>query len=234
MLIEDGYEDIIEAKAENIVIKNDGKYGLISSNKEEKIAPEYDDLKYVFSIYYIAKKDDKYGIINLNNEEVIPFEYSNMTYVENGGFIIADKTETETVVFDNNLNQKINGIISEVNTEKGYIKAYVDNEYKYYNFKLEEKDVVDVLTGNTLFLSKKDGKFGYINNAKKVIIDYIYEDGTELNSCGFAAVKKDGLWGSIDKGGKLIKEPSVNLDNSIYINFIGEWHLNDSGLFYEK
>lgn len=234
IIIDGGYEDIAEAKTENIIIKNKGKCGIISTNKEEKIAPQYEDLKYVFSIYYIAKKDGKYGIINLNNEEVIPFEYISMNYVENGGFIIADKSETETVILDNNLSQKISGIISEVNIEKGYIKAYIDNEYKYYNFKLEEKDVTDVLTENTLFLSKKDGKYGYINNAKKVVIDYLYEDGTELNPCGFAAIKKDGLWGSIDKAGKLIKNPSVNLDNNIYINFIGEWHLNDSGLFYEK
>ena len=68
----------------------------------------------------------------------------------------------------------------------------------------------------------------------KVIVDYIYEDGTEQNSCGFAAVKKDGVWGSINKVGAVELEPSVNLDSNIYTTFIGKWHLNDSGLYYEK
>lgn len=235
IVIDGGYKDIVEAKSENIiVVNNDGKYGVVSKANEEKIKPQYEDLKYAFSIYYIAKKDGKYGVINLENQTVIEFEYKNMVYVENGGFIEADKTDTETVIFDNNLGQKVIGIVSEVNTDKGYIKAYIDNEYKYYNFKLEEKNSSDLLTSNSLFLSKKDGKYGYVDKSGKVVVDYIYEDGTEQNSKGFAAVKKDGVWGSINKIGATSCEPSVNLDNSIYIDFIGTWHLSDNGLYYEK
>lgn len=235
ILIDDGYEDMVEAKSENIiVVDSEGRYGVVTKENKQVIKPEYEDLKYAFSIYYIAKKDGKYGIINQENETVIDFDYINMVYVESGGFIQADKTETETVIFDNNLSQKITGIISEINTEKGYIKVYANDEYKYYNFKLEEKSSSDILTSNTLFLSKKDGKYGYVNKNGDVVIDYIYDDGTEQNSCGYAAVKKDGVWGSIDKAGVVSKEPSVNLDNSIYIDFIGDWHLSDNGLYYEK
>lgn len=234
IVIDGGYDDITEVKGEELVVVKDGKYGVIDTNKKEKIPFEYEDLKYAFSIYYIAKKDNKYGIINSENEKIIDFEYQNMVYVENGGFIQADKTDTETVIFDSNLSQKISGIISEINIDKGYIKAYIDNEYKYYNFKFEEKKSSDLLTENTLFLSKKDGKYGYVNKTGDVVIDYIYEDATEQNSCGYAAVKKDGVWGSIDKAGVVSKEPTVNLDSSIYIDFIGEWHLSDNGLYYEK
>lgn len=235
ILISEGYEDIVEAKSENIVVINDeGLYGLVSKENSVIIEPQYEDLKYAFSIYYIAKKDGKYGIINQENETVIDFEYINMIYVENGGFIEADKSETETVIFDNNLAQKVTGIISEINIDAGYIKVYTNDEYKYYNFKLEEKDSKDVLTTNTLFLSKKDGKYGYLNKNGDVVVDYIYDDGTEQNSCGYASVKKDGVWGSIDKAGVVAKEPSINLDNNIYTDFIGEWHLSDNGLYYEK
>ena len=234
VVIDGGYDDIKEAKTDSIIIVKDGKYGIINANKEEKIAPTYEELKYAFSIYYIAKKDGKYGVINSENQEVVPFEYINMTYVENGGFIQADKSDTETIVLDSNLAQKIVGIISEINIEKGYIKAYTNNEYKYYNFKFEEKNASELLKTNSLFLSKKDGKYGYVDKSGKVVVDYIYEDATEQNSCGFAAVKKDGVWGSINKVGAISQEPSVNLDNSIYIDFIGKWHLSDSGLYYEK
>lgn len=232
--IDGGYDDIVEAKNNNITVVKNGKYGIINSNKEEKIAPEYEDLKYAFSIYYIAKKDGKFGIINLENEEIKPFEYINMYYVESASFIQADKSETESVIFDSNLGQKLSGIISEVNIDKGYIKVYENNEYKYYNFKFEEKNVQDILGQNTLYLSKKDDKYGYVNKEGNAVIDYIYEDGTEQNSCGFAAVKKDGVWGSINAVGAISKEPSVNLDNNLYIDFIGEWHLANSGLYYEK
>lgn len=234
IVIDGGYDDIKEVKTDSIIIVKDGKYGIINQNKEEKISPTYQELKYAFSIYYIAKKDGKYGIINSENKEIIPFEYINMTYVENGGFIQADKSDIETVILDSNLSQKVTGIISEVNLEKGYIKAYVNNEYKYYNFKFEEKNASDLLITNSLFLSKKDDKYGYVDKSGKVVVDYIYEDGTEQNSCGFSAVKRDGVWGSINKIGAVSKEPSINLDNSIYIDFIGEWHLSDNGLYYEK
>lgn len=235
IIIDSGYKDIVEANSENIIVVDEsGKYGIVSKSNEEKLEPQYEELKYAFSTYYIAKKDGKYGVINLENETVIEFEYQSMTYVESGGFIQADKTDTETIIFDNNLEQKVSGIISEVNTDKGYIKVYADDEYKYYNFKLEEKSSSDLLTQNTLFLRKKDGKYGYVDKSGNVVVDYIYEDGTEQNSSGFAAVKKDGVWGSINKVGAISQEPSVNLDNSIYIDFIGTWHLSDSGLYYEK
>jgi len=232
--IDGGYDDIIEIKNDNVTIVKDGKYGIINSNKDEIISPQYEDLKFTFSIYYIAKKDGKYGIINLDNVEIKPFEYINMFYIESAGFIQADKTETETIIFDSNLGQKISGIISEINLEKGYIKAYINNEYKYYNFKFEEKKSYELIGNSTLYLSKKDGKYGYVNKEGKVIIDYIYEDGTEQNSCGFSAIKKDGVWGSINAIGAIAKEPSVNLDNSIFVDFIGEWHLANNGLYYEK
>ena len=229
IVIDGGYKDIVEAKSENIiVIDEDGKYGALNKDYTVKIEPQYEDLKYAFSIYYIAKKDGKYGIINSENETVIEFEYQRMIYIENGGFIEADKTDTETVIFDNNLGQKVVGIVSDLNTEKGYIKVYTNNEYKYYNFKLEEKNSADLLTSNTLLLSKKDGKYGYVDRSGNVVVDYIYEDATEQNKQGFAAVKKDGVWGSINKTGAISLEPSVNLDNSIYIDFIGTWHLSDN------
>lgn len=234
ILIDGGYDNIIEAKGENVVVEKGGKYGVVTTKNEEKIPVEYEQIKYTFSIYYIAKTGGKYGIINLNNEQVKDFNYINMDYVEKGDFIQADVSDTETVIFDNNLSEKISGIVSEINQEKGYIKVYTNNEYKYYNFKFEEKKSSDILTSNNLFLSKKDGKYGYVNKEGKVIVDYIYEDGTEQNSCGFAAVKKDGVWGSINKIGAVTLEPSVNLDSNIYTTFIGKWHLNDSGLYYEK
>ncbi len=234
VLIDSGYEDFVEVRSDNIVVKKDGKYGIVTKANEVKIEPQYEDLKYAFSIYYIAKKDGKYGIINLENETVKEFEYKNMIYIENGGFIEADKTDTETVILDNNLGQKISGIVSEINTDIGYIKVFTNDEYKYYNFKLEEKKSSDVLTSNTLFLSKKDGKYGYVDKSGNVVVDYIYDDGTEQNSNGFAAVKKAGAWGSIDKIGAVCQELSVNLDNNIYTDFIGTWHLNDSGLYYQK
>ena len=230
----DGFDDFIHVKGENVIIKKSDKFGIVTTSGEEKIKAEYEDLSYAFSVYYIAKKDGKYGVININNETVIPFEYINMQYVENGGFILADATDIETTIFDSNLAKKITGIFEEINTEKGYIRAYINGEYKYYNFKFEEKSSSDLLTSSTIYLSKKDGKYGYVDKAGKVVVEYNYDDATEQNEYGYAAVKKDGVWGVIGKSGNIVLEPSINLDNNIYSYFIGKWHLSDDGLYYLK
>ena len=97
--------------------------------------------------------------------------------------------------------------------------------YKYYNFKLEEKPNTEILTENTIFLSKKDGKYGYVDKKGNVVVDYTYDDATEQNEYGFASVKKNGVWGSINKEGETVIEPTYNLDNYLVIDFIGKWHL---------
>lgn len=227
-------EEYVYAKGENVIVIKDGKYGIEKISGESVINCEYEELQFAFSIYYIAKQDGKYGIININNETVKDFEYTNMYVVEEGNFIVADKTETETIILDDNLAQKVAGVISEINVEKGYIKVYVENEYKYYNFKFEEKKNTEILTQTTLFLSKQDGKYGYTDKTGNLVVNYVYEDGTEQNSCGYVAVKQNGVWGSLKKNGAIACTPSVNLDNSIYVDFIGEWHLSDDGLYYTK
>lgn len=227
-------EEFVFAKGENVIVEKKGKYGIEKTNGESVVPYDYDNLEYAFSIYYIAKKDSKYGIINVENEIIRDFEYENMYVVEEGSFIVADKTEIETIVLDSNLSEKLSGIISEINIQKGFIKVYEDGLYKFYNFKFEEKENADILTQNTLYLSKKDGKYGFVNKAGTVVVEYIYDDATEQNSYGFAGVKKDGLWGSIKKNGTIALDTTVNLDDSIYIDFIGEWHLSDDGLYYTK
>ena len=111
-----------------------------------------------------------------------------------------------------------------MNTENGYMKLKISDEYKYYNFKFEEKNINDILPNNKIYLSKKDGKYGYIDKKGNVVVEYIYDDAKELNKYGFAAVKKDNLWGAIDKEGKVVIEPTYNLENNLKIDFIGKWH----------
>ena len=91
------------------------------------------------------------------------------------------------------------------------------------------------LTSETsLFVSKKGDKYGFVDSQGNVVVDYIYDDATEQNQYGFAAIKQNELWGSIDKGGKVVMQPKVDLDGSIYTDFIGEWHLADEGIYYTK
>ena len=226
-ILTEGFDEIISIDNKNIIIKKDGKYGVKASenDNETKIEPEYEDMKYVFDTNYIAKKDGKYGIINFEGNTKVDFKYTNIVYLKDEGIIEADKEDGKTDLLDTNFEVKVTGIVSEVNEKNGFVKVRVEDEYKYYNYRLEEKSVSEIYPANTLFLSKKDGKYGYINKNGVVTVNYNYDDATEQNKYGYAAVKKDGKWGVIDSTGKVIVEPKYELKNNLIVDFIKNWHL---------
>ena len=71
------------------------------------------------------------------------------------------------------------------------------------------------LKGKTIHMPK---------GAKKVIVDYKYDEVTEINQYGYAGIKQDGKWGSIDEKGNIIQEPTYDLDELDEINFIGKYY----------
>ncbi len=223
--LEGKFEEVKEINLDNIIIKANGKYALVTKSGEQKIPAEYDDLTYAYTENYIAKKEGKYGIINSSNETQLNFEYNYLSYLAQTDFIRAETQNFETKLLDREFNEKVSGVITEINIEKGYIRVRENDKYKYYNLKLEEKESTDILVGNTIFLKKKDGKYGYINDKGIVVVDYIYDDATEQNKYGYVAVKKDGKWGCLDQNGKVILEPTYELSNNLVIDFIAQWYL---------
>ncbi len=224
----DNFDSIKSINGENIIVSVDGKYGVKNIENEELISTDYQDLIYAFSNYYIAKKDGKYGVVDTTGKTVLKFKYQNIAYREVASFFEAEKSgNTETIIIDSNFEEKLTGYLSEVNTEKGYFRIKTSGEYKYYNFKFEEKSAQEILTNNTLFLSQKDDKYGYTDKNGNVVVDYIYDDAREQNAYGFVAVKKDGLWGSLDADGKIVAEPKYSLESNVYESFIGKWHISE-------
>ena len=96
---------------------------------------------------------------------------------------------------------------------------------KHLEIEFEEKKNTEILTNNTLFLAKKDGKYGYVDKNNVVVVNYIYDDATEQNNSGYVAVKKDGKWGAINSKGETTVAPTLTLENNPVIDFIGTWHL---------
>ena len=209
----------------NIIVKNGNEYSVISAEGNDVIKGGYQYLAYAFDGNYIAQKDNKYGIINTSGETKVEFMYNKINYMNEEGFIEADRADGDTDLIDANFEVKATGIVSEINTKSGYIKVRKDGEYKYYNFRLEEKEIKDVLSANTLYLSKQNGKYGFVDKNGVVIVDYIYDDATEQNEYGYAGVKKDGKWGAIDSTGKVIVNPTYTLSQNTVVSFIARWHL---------
>lgn len=222
------YDDILSINGDYAVVKKSKKYGLVSiSEKEVILDVKYQDIKYMTGSNYIVKENSKYGIMNTDGAKLIEPKYTNIVYRDKANFYEATNADYTSDLIDTNMNVKLTGIISEINLTDGYLKVRVGEEYKYYNFRFEEKESKDILKNNTIFLSKKDGKYGYVDKNGIVIVDYIYDDAKELNEYGYASIKKDGMWGCIDSKGNLKISPSYKLENNILIEFIGKWHLGE-------
>ena len=226
-VIENGFDQIKSVTTNGIIFEKNNLFGEMNTSGEIVLEAGYQDLKEANNGIYIAKQNDKYGIIDNVGNIQIPFEYQIITYNEKAKLFLADDSEYKTSIIDNQYNIKATGILSEINTDEEYIRMRVDDDYKYYNLKGEEISNIEALKNNTIFLSKKDGKYGFVDKKGNAITEYIYDDATEQNQYGYAAVKKDGLWGSIDKEGKDSIEPKYNLENNLKIDFIGKWHLGE-------
>ena len=214
-------------ETQGVIFEREQKYGIMGTDRMILVKPQYDSLKELENGKIVAEKDGKKGIINMQDTEELPFSYKSINYNKKANLYIAEDTDNNTSIIDQDYNIKLIGILTEFNEEDEYIRMRIGTEYQYYNFKCEETSNIDVLKGNTLFLKQENGKYGYVNKKGETVVDYIYDDATEQNIYGYVAVKKNGLWGSIDRDGKEIIAPKYELTNNIIINFIGKWHLGE-------
>ena len=228
-VLKDGFDEVkaILKNASNpgIIYKKDNKYGVMDTTGKVLINNEFEDIVESTEETFILKKDGKYGIMSLDHTQRRGYDYTNITYKEKAALYLAEDENLNTHVLDQSYTEKQVGILVDFDEEKGYYEMRQGDEYKYYNFKSEEKKVSDILTSNNLFISKKDGKYGFVDKQGNVVVDYQYDDATEQNSCGYAAIKKDGKWGAIDNKGSVIVEPTYTLDDYLLVDFIGSWHL---------
>ena len=227
-ILETGFDDIIEIDGDNLVIKKAGKYGIINTTGETLIDPAFDYLENCFGDYYIAKTAGNYGVIKLNKDICIEIKYKDIKYRNDIASLICENEDYTSDIYNRELKFVLTGTISKVDSEKGYIRARVGNEYKYYNLQYQEITNKEALKNNTLFLVKENGKYGYVNKDGQKVVDCIYDDAQEQNEYGFCAVNKDGKWGVLQRNGSILLEPSVSLDNNISIDFIGTWHLSEN------
>lgn len=228
-ILEEGFDEIkqILKDGAGIIFVKDGLYGVMNTEGTITVPNTYEELKQLENGYIVAKSNGKYGIIDVQNTTNLYFNYTSINYNKALEIYIAEDTDYKTSIIDKKFEVKLIGILSGIDTELKYIKMRINDEYKYYDLNFEECSNTEALKGNTLFLSKNNGKYGFVNSKGEVVVDYIYDDATEQNEFGYAAVQKNGKWGSIDAKGKVIITPKYTLDNNIIINFIGKWHLGE-------
>ena len=216
---------ILKKPEDGVIYKDGEKYGVMSLSGENTIDATYDDLKEAKSGIFIAKTGENYGIIDLSGNTLVEFKYRGISYNEKADLYVAEDENYNNEILNSNYEVKLTGILTDLDDEDGYIELRQDDEYKYYDFRFEEEKESDVFPSNTLFVSKKDGKYGFVDKNGSVVVDYIYDDATSQNAFGYAAIKKDGKWGAVDRNGKVVQEPTYDLEDYLQVDFIGSWYL---------
>lgn len=221
----DEIKQILKNSDNGVIFTKGNLYGIMKLTGEVTIEPTYEELKEAKSGIFVAKQSGKCAIIDLEKNNKTEFKYTSIDYDEKADIYVAEDETFNNDILDSNFEIKLSGILVDKDNEKGYIEIKQGDEYKYYNFKFEEKSEKDIYSSRTLYLSKKDGKYGFVDKDGKVIVDYKYDDATNQNAYGYAAVKLNGKWGCIDSKGTLVQDTTYNLDDYLKIDFIGRWHL---------
>ena len=230
------FDDIKSIKDNMIIYISNKKYGAYDVENNKTIKAQYSDMFYASENNFVVKNNNSYGIIDIDGKNKIKIKYAGINYYEDASiYELEPKNNTSgvNIILNKDLEDITRGIISDVVVEKSYIKIWTEDGYKYYSLSGEEKAVTDILKENKIFLKKQNEKYGYVDKDGNVVVDFIYDDAKEQNKYGYAAIKKDGKWGSIDLSGKIICEPIYNLDDNLLIDFIGKYHLGrDINLMY--
>lgn len=197
-----------------ITIDEKNQFGVINREGNTILENEYSYIEYAFEDYFIVTKEDKVGVVDSSKNNKVEFEYNVIQKVE-GANVLQAIMQKETTIIEL-YNEKIEKVASmqEANlvVEKDYIKLYSSTERRYFNKTGDEIQNKEIFADISLFAFEQEGKWGFKDKEGNVKVEPTYDMVTELNTYGFAGIKKDSKWGVIDTQGKIIVEPLYEIE----------------------
>lgn len=207
-----------------ITIDRNNNYGVCSKNRQVIINNEYSYVDYAFNNYFIVSKNGKLGVVDTNGNTSIDVKYDIAQKINGTNLIQTINSETGvTEIYNNKLELILSGQNAKIYIEKDYIEIIAGNDIVYLDFYGNVKKAIDIFGSNSIFASKKDGKWGYVDRNGSVVIDYKYDIAMDINEYGYGAIKKDGKWGVVSGDGKIIEEPIYELTDA-RPKFVGEYY----------
>ena len=234
---------ILETKSENYQIKIDNSqgsaYSILNPSGEQITTTNYSYINYLYDNYFIVSlTGGKVGVINDKEEPIIAIQYDSIEQVEGTDYIITRLSENNsTQLYDKNFKQLCEMSNAIVQTEESYVKIYNDTETKYFDLEGNEKQNTEILNNNQIYAKSQDGKWGFVDKKGNVVLDYIYDKVTDLNSYGYAGIKLNGKWGVINANGEVIIEPTYTFNVQAEPEFIKDYYKVEYGygeFYYTK
>ena len=221
---------ILETENENYKIKIDNAqgsaYSILDKDGNQLTTANYAYIDYLYDNYFIVSvTGGKVGVINDKEEPIIEIKYDSIEKLEGTNYIVTRLSENNSAqIYDRNLKQLCDMSNAIIDTENDYVKIYNDTETKYFDLDGNEKQNTEVLGDNSIYAKSQDGKWGFVDKSGNVVVDYIYDKATDLNSYGYAGIEQDGKWGVVDAEGKVIVEPTYVFNVKTEPEFIKEYY----------
>lgn len=204
----------------------------LASNNEKTLADKFIDLTYVFDDKFIFYKDSKYGVASFEKGIIIESKYDYINLIQ--GTNILEATIGEDVDLYNSKIEKIqipqNSSVEILNDEVAVI--YNEEEKKYVDLKGFDVNIKDKLV-LPAYSFVENGKYGFKTKDNNIVVKPEYDMVREFNKLGFASIKKDGKWGSINSKFEIVQEPKYGFNNTnILPKLLGKYLINsENGLF---
>ena len=236
-LIPNEYDEV-EIDKTNIIVKKNGKMGMLSSNNKIIIPLKYDWVFNEDGGLHLVKNKSLYGVLNTNNETVLPIVY-NYIMIKDAKYILVSNTDSLNGVFDLSGKSLLPVEHKFFNFCKN--KFFVSKGNDSYIFNLENLasfikaiEGIKYENGGNFYswydnrecqqVASEDNKFGIINIDNKIVIPFVYDYISSPNFTNKFIVRLNGKYGIIDVENKVIHKiiyDKISLQKESVFFYIG-------------
>ena len=207
-------------------INNDKSlYGVIDLNNKQIIDEKYLYIEYAYDNYFIAcGENGKLGVIDDKGNIIVELNYDVVEKLQDKNIIQAVNSQNNiTEIYSSNLEKVSEMKNAVIQNQKDYIKIYSDNELVYLDNNGNIVQNTNILN-NKLFAKKENETWGFVDKENQIKVNAQYERVTDFNQYGYAAIRKDNKWGSINQDGEIIIEPIYEFSSNSEPDFIGKYY----------
>jgi len=195
-----------------IISDKDEVYKLIDESGNVVLDNQYSYMEELENNYYVVGNSNKNGIVDLTGKAVVDLKYNSIFAIEGTDLLQANISETKTVsLIDKNMKVLVTIDDASVEVKDEYVRVYSETENRYFDNSGKELTTKEVFPNNQLYAKQINEKWGFVDASGELKVQNEYDMVTEFNEYGFAGIKKDGKWGSINLKGEIVQEPVYKL-----------------------